>query len=219
MDAEREQEGGKGYAIGFEGLVGHIGAWTPSNEVLGPAFRSEIPMFPPVAIRELVANALIHQDFTITGAGPMIEIFDRRLEISNPGEPLIDTRRFLDTQPRSRNEKLASLMRRLNICEERGTGIDKVVHARLPSPCDPAAHDEFFLASALRDRRQECLDCVTSPRRCRGRGVDCGCRPGGGSPLATIPAVLGTVMIQGSLGSNSPQICLIRNPPNRLLNP
>ena len=47
MDAEREQEGGKGYAIGFEGLVGHIRAWTPSNEVLGPAFRREIPMFPP----------------------------------------------------------------------------------------------------------------------------------------------------------------------------
>ena len=68
----------------------------------------------------------------------MIEVFDRRLEISNPGEPLIETTRFLDSQPRSRNEKLASLMRRLNICEERGTGIDKVVHAvealGLPAP-------------------------------------------------------------------------------------
>ena len=138
MDAEREQEGGKGYASGFNGLVSHVRAWTPSNEVLGPAFRREIPMFPPVAIRELVANALIHQDFTVTGAGPMIEIFDRRIEISNPGEPLIDTKRFVDTQPRSRNEKLASLMRRLNICEERGTGIDKVVDAverfELPAP-------------------------------------------------------------------------------------
>ncbi len=68
----------------------------------------------------------------------MVEIFDRRLEISNPGEPLIDTQRFLDTQPRSRNEKLASLMRRLNICEERGSGIGKVVGAvelhALPAP-------------------------------------------------------------------------------------
>lgn len=138
MDAEREQKGGKGYASGFKGLVSFIRAWTPSSEVLGSAFRREVPMFPAVAIRELVANALIHQDFTITGAGPMIEIFDRRLEISNPGEPLIDTRRFLDTQPRSRNEKLASLMRRLKICEERGTGIDKVVDAvesyELPAP-------------------------------------------------------------------------------------
>ncbi len=138
METEREEESGKGYAAGFEGLVSHIRAWTPSNEVLGPAFRREFPMFPPVAIRELAANALIHQDFTVTGAGPMIEVFDRRLEIGNPGEPLIDTRRFLDTQPRSRNEKLASLMRRLNICEERGSGIDKVITAvesyTLPAP-------------------------------------------------------------------------------------
>ena len=134
----REVEGHKGYASGFNGLVSHIRAWTPSNEVLGPVFRREVPMFPAEAIRELVANALIHQDFTVTGAGPMVEIFDRRLEISNPGEPLVDTRRFVDTQPRSRNEKLASLMRRLNICEERGSGIDKVVAAveahALPAP-------------------------------------------------------------------------------------
>ena len=138
LETEREQEGGKGYASGFNGLVSHVRAWTPANEVLGPAFRREVPMFPATAIRELVANALIHQDFTITGAGPMIEVFDRRLEISNPGEPLIDTTRFLDSQPRSRNERLASLMRRLNICEERGTGIDKVVDAveahGLPAP-------------------------------------------------------------------------------------
>lgn len=134
----REVQGGKGYASGFGGLVNHIRAWTPSSEVLGPVFRREVPMFPAVAIRELVANALIHQDFAVTGAGPMVEIFDRRLEISNPGEPLIDTKRFLDTQPRSRNEKLASLMRRLNICEERGSGIGKVVRAveshALPAP-------------------------------------------------------------------------------------
>ncbi len=166
MNAEREQEDGKGYATGFEGLVDRIRAWTPSNEVLGPAFRREMPMFPPVAIRELVANALIHQDFMTTGAGPMIEIFDRRLEIGNPGEPLIDTNRFLDTQPRSRNEKLASLMRRLNICEERGTGIDKVVDAvesfALPAPVfeNPPGFTRAFLFAhkPLRDMdRQERL--------------------------------------------------------------
>ncbi len=84
-------------------------------------------MFPELAIRELVANALIHQDFSVTGAGPTVEIFDDRIDITNPGEPLVDTQRFLDTPPRSRNEALASLMRRARICEERGSGIDKVV--------------------------------------------------------------------------------------------
>ncbi|WP_074307856.1 ATP-binding protein [Singulisphaera sp. GP187] len=68
----------------------------------------------------------------------MVEIFADRLEISNPGEPLVDTLRFIDTPPRSRNEDLAALMRRMNICEEGGTGIDKVVAAieafQLPAP-------------------------------------------------------------------------------------
>lgn len=121
----REQTGVKGYAVGFEGAIAYINALLPHNEVVGQAFRDEIKMYPEIAIRELVANAVIHQDFSITGTGPMIEIFDNRIEITNPGKPLIDIKRFLDEPPRSRNESLASFMRRINICEERGSGIDK----------------------------------------------------------------------------------------------
>ena len=95
-------------------------------------------MFPELAVRELVANALIHQDFFVTGAGPMVEIFADRIEITNPGEPLVDTQRFVDTPPKSRNEELASMMRRFRICEERGSGIDKVIAQvelfQLPAP-------------------------------------------------------------------------------------
>ena len=123
----REQEGGRGYACGFEGLIAYIDGILPADETIGKALRRSVPAFPGLAIRELVANALIHQDFSVTGAGPMMEIFDDRIEITNPGEPLVDTQRFLDTPPRSRNEALASLMRRARICEERGSGIDKVV--------------------------------------------------------------------------------------------
>tara|TARA_B110000093_G_scaffold183298_1_gene233387 strand:- start:14363 stop:15265 length:903 start_codon:yes stop_codon:yes gene_type:complete len=138
METLHEQIGNRGYANGFEGLIGFINARIPHNEVLGTALRKKVPMFPEIAIRELVANALIHQDFAQTGTGPMIEIFDNRLEIKNPSNPLIDTDRFLDSPPKSRNEALASLMRRVGICEERGSGIDKVVHQtevfQLPAP-------------------------------------------------------------------------------------
>ncbi|NOX99658.1 MAG: transcriptional regulator [Verrucomicrobia bacterium] len=138
LETLHEQVGNRGYACGFEGLIEFINARIPHNEILGSALRKEVPMFPEVSIRELVANALIHQDFFQTGTGPMIEIFDNRLEITNPGIPLIDTDRFLDSPPKSRNEALASLMRRVGICEERGSGIDKVVHEtelfQLPAP-------------------------------------------------------------------------------------
>jgi len=134
----REISGNKGYATGFEGLIGFINNLLPENEVIGQALRKSVPMFPELAIRELVANAIIHQDFTLTGTSPMIEIFTDRMEITNSGIPLVDTQRFLDSPPRSRNEALASFLRRIGICEERGSGIDKVVFEteifQLPAP-------------------------------------------------------------------------------------
>jgi ATP-dependent DNA helicase RecG len=134
----REAPGSKGYAIGFEAAVEYINNLLPKNEEIGQALRKEVGMYPELAIRELVANAIIHQDFTISGTGPMVEIFDDRIEITNPGCPLVDTLRMMDEPPRSRNESLASLMRRMNICEERGSGIDKVVFEvelyQLPAP-------------------------------------------------------------------------------------
>lgn len=137
-EAVKEQEDGKGYASGFAGLVGYINDLLPSNEVIGQALRETVPMLPELAVRELVANALIHQDFFVSGAGPMVEIFVDRIEITNPGEPLVSTERFVDTPPKSRNDAFASLMRRLRICEERGSGIDKVVFQvelfQLPAP-------------------------------------------------------------------------------------
>ena len=138
IETLREQVGNRGYASGFEGLIQFINGLLPSNEVIEAALRKTVPRFPELAVRELVANALIHQDFTITGAGPMVEIFEDRIEITNPGAPLVDIQRFVDTPPRSRNESLASFMRRIGICEERGSGIDKVVFEvelyRLPAP-------------------------------------------------------------------------------------
>ncbi|WP_312711100.1 ATP-binding protein [Proteiniclasticum ruminis] len=134
----REQEGSRGYASGFEGLINYINNLLPRNEVIGKALREEVTIYPELAIRELVANALIHQDFSIRGMGPTIEIFEDRMEINNPGTPLVSIERFIDTPPKSRNEAIASFMRRVGVCEERGSGFDKVVSLtefyQLPAP-------------------------------------------------------------------------------------
>lgn len=128
----------QGYACVFDTLISYINDLVPSNELIISALRQTVPMYPPIAVRELVANALIHQDLSINGTGPTIEIFSNRLEITNPGAPLVAPDRFLDIPPRSRNESLAGIMRRFGICEERGSGIDKVVfeieYFQLPAP-------------------------------------------------------------------------------------
>ena len=125
VETEREQIGVKGYAIGFVGLIDWINSQLPANEEIGKALRKDARMYPEIAIRELVANALIHQDLLVKGF-PMIEIFTDRIEISNSGTPLVTPERFIDAYF-SRNEKLADIMRRMGFCEEKGSGMDKVI--------------------------------------------------------------------------------------------
>lgn len=122
----REEIGKKGYATGFEDLINYIDGLLPKKEEISGALRKTTNVYPTIVLRELIANALIHQDLSISGVGPTIEIFDNRIEITNPGQPLVESNRFIDNPPKSRNEILASLMRRANICEERGSGWDKV---------------------------------------------------------------------------------------------
>lgn len=137
LRTKSDKPGTKGYAVGFQGLVEFINGLVPSNEIIEQAIRREVKMFPEIAVRELVANALIHQDFTESGTSVMIELYEDRMEISNPGKPFISPDRFID-EYQSRNERLADLMRRLGICEEKGSGIDKVIQAaevyQLPAP-------------------------------------------------------------------------------------
>jgi predicted HTH transcriptional regulator len=143
LDTKLDQIGAKGYAVGFQGLVRFVMTQLPQNEVIEDALRKEVKLVPEVVIRELVANALIHQDFAMGGASVMVEIYSNRVEISNPGEPIVPVERFIDGY-QSRNERLADMMRRMGICEEKSSGIDRVVQAaelyQLPAPDFRAGH-------------------------------------------------------------------------------
>lgn len=143
LETRLDQTGMKGYAVGFQGLVQFILAQLPQNEIIEDALRKEVKLVPEVVIRELVANALIHQDFRIGGVSVMVEIYSNRIEISNPGEPVVPVERFIDGY-QSRNERLANLMRRMGICEEKSSGIDRVVGTaeayQLPAPDFRSVH-------------------------------------------------------------------------------
>jgi ATP-dependent DNA helicase RecG len=127
----------RGYATGFESLIEYVNSHLPSNEVIGTALRQTTRMFPEIAVRELIANALIHQDFDQTGISVSVEIYSDRMEVTSPGKPHLSTERFIDGY-QSRNERLAGLMRRLRVCEEQGSGVDKVINSverfQLPAP-------------------------------------------------------------------------------------
>lgn len=128
----------KGYASGFNEIIKYMEAILPSKENIVDSFREKKTSYPMIAIREIIANAMIHQDFSISGTSPTIEVFKNRIEVTNPGTILVDVMRIIDNPPHARNEKLASIMRRLRLCEELGTGWDKITLAcenmLLPAP-------------------------------------------------------------------------------------
>ena len=132
-----DQVGGRGYAAAYKGLVSYVMAQLPQNEVIEDTLRKRVSLVPEIVMRELVANALIHQDFTVSGASVTVEVYTDRVVISNPGQPVVNLERFIDSY-RSRNERLADLMRRMKVCEEQGLGIDRVIQSieffQLPAP-------------------------------------------------------------------------------------
>jgi ATP-dependent DNA helicase RecG len=115
-----------GYAVGFEKLVDQIHAETPASEEIRAALRKTTHAYPKKALREILGNALVHQDLTERGTGVVVEVYDDRLEVVNPGRPLLDPDRFID-ENQSRNERLAYALRQLGVCDERGHGMDAVV--------------------------------------------------------------------------------------------
>ena len=116
LDIVREQSFDAGYAISFKTMVEWINSQLPANEEIGQALRSTVTMYPEIAVREIVANMLVHQDFSEKGF-PMVEIYTDLIDVSNPGQPIISVERFID-EYNSRYSSLADLMRRLGICEE-----------------------------------------------------------------------------------------------------
>jgi ATP-dependent DNA helicase RecG len=126
MRSEEETEGRRGYAVGFPGMLKFIVDRLPKEERFKDGVRKATSLYSETAIREIIANALIHQDLTMTGVGPVIEIYQDRVEVTNPGNSLIEIDRIIDER-RSRNEKFAAAMRELGICEERGGAIDKAI--------------------------------------------------------------------------------------------
>lgn len=131
-------EGRKGYAVTFAGLMKYLMQKIPHQEVMKHGIRTTVYNIPELTIREFVANAIIHQDLTVEGGRPIIEVYSDKVRIINPGTPLVDPDRFIDTPSKSRNPRFARLMREAGLCEERGSGVDRalaeVEKASLPPP-------------------------------------------------------------------------------------
>ncbi len=134
----RRQEGAKGYGVGFTGLLAWLKALLPAREVYVNGERTEQLVYSDLLLREVLANAMVHQDLTVRGAGPRVEVFGDRIEVTNPGASLVAADRLINHPPIARNAMLSNLMLQMRLCENHGTGWDRIAMeteaAGLPSP-------------------------------------------------------------------------------------
>jgi predicted HTH transcriptional regulator len=131
MQARRDQTIQSGVSLSLDLIVKHIIDTLPHSENIQNATKLRTSIIPPIAIRELIINSIMHRDFTKTNSFITVEIFSDRIEITNPGGllPDISVDRLIDHPSVCRNEVLSDFLRKLGLAEERGSGVDNALGA------------------------------------------------------------------------------------------
>ncbi len=91
------------------------------------ARRVELPRLPHRALREVIANAVAHRSYENAGTAVRIDIHPRFLSVSSPGglpEPV--TIEHIRSQQAARNDRVLGALRRFNLAEDKGLGIDRI---------------------------------------------------------------------------------------------
>ena len=105
-------------------------------EGTGP--RKEIWEIPLTVFKEAIINALSHRDYYEKGAVTMIEVYDDRVEISNPGGLLLGVKKDFGRKSMTRNPLIFGLFTRMNLVERVASGIprmqEEMREAGLPEP-------------------------------------------------------------------------------------
>lgn len=141
----------------IDGAMNFLKQWIPVRyEMTGTPRRREVPEIPYDALREAIINAVTHRNYFERGANVMVEIFDDRIEITNPGG-LVKGLRPEDFGKRSvlRNPNLANLLREVKYIEKMGTGISKIRTLMAEAGLSPVEFefDTFFTATFKRPER------------------------------------------------------------------
>ena len=116
--------------------------------------RQEIWELPLDAIKEALTNALCHRDYFDSGAKIMVQLYDDRLEISNPGGLLPYVAADFGHRSRSRNPLIFRMFTRLHLVESVGTGIPRIARILSEDGFPPAEYKtEGFFTTILRKKK------------------------------------------------------------------
>jgi predicted HTH transcriptional regulator len=99
--------------------------------ITGRTRRDELDLYPNVAVREVLNNAVAHMDYAVEGASIFVALFSDRLEISSPGTwpPGFSREDFESGVSLRRNKAISRVLMRLGVIEGYGSGYDRVIAA------------------------------------------------------------------------------------------
>ncbi len=107
-------------------------------QIEGTGPRKEVWEIPLAVFKEAIVNALAHRDYDEQGASITIEMFDDRVEITNPGSLLPVVAKNFGRKSLSRNPLIFGLFTRMHLVEHIGSGIPRMrkemLDAGLPEP-------------------------------------------------------------------------------------
>ena len=130
--------------------------------------RTDLPEYPPVAIREAVLNALQHRDYNVysEGASVRVEIYSNRLEIVNSGGlyGTLALSKLGHIPPEARNPTLSDILEVLGVSENRGSGIPTIRNemrkANLPEPEFYSERGEFKVIFRNSENKTDSADSI-----------------------------------------------------------
>ena len=121
-----------------------LGAMRKASLIEG-VFRRDIPEYPQEALREALANAIAHRDYSsyVRGSYIQVRMFADRLEIQSPGGLFGNvTIENLEEEQSTRNARLMRMMEDMHVVENRGSGIKAMLHALRDANLEPPRFDD-----------------------------------------------------------------------------
>ncbi|MBI4735028.1 MAG: putative DNA binding domain-containing protein [candidate division NC10 bacterium] len=126
-----------------------------SRFIEGRLRRVDTPVYPPLAIREALVNALVHRDYSVDGGAVSVALFDDRLEIWSTGtlpEGLTPEKLKGDHESVPRNRLIADVFYRRGLIERWGRGTNKILAEAEKAGCPEPDFEEIAGAFVVRFR-------------------------------------------------------------------
>ena len=108
----------------FERAFAFIKSKLPVRGMIGAdGRRQDYLVIPEVAIREALANAIVHRDYSILASRVQVDIYANRIETINPGRSLMPISELDTTQSMTRNPLTMNFLKELGYTEQKARGI------------------------------------------------------------------------------------------------